>query len=117
MARPYDDFFTPPKGRLQVSVVSDSRFGVKGKALAKPGKEYELSRIGSRFEYSSVAGRTPPLAPGLTALDMIRQTLDRYLSGMKAYGMAGYTPNDPTTRYDYMGKGLKLLSNMVCRNQ
>jgi len=41
------------------------------------------------FEYSSVAVRTPPLAPGLTALDMIRQTLDRYLSGMKAYGVAG----------------------------
>lgn len=42
------------------------------------------------FEYSSVAVRTPPLAPGLTALDMIRQTLDRYLGGMKGYGMNGY---------------------------
>ena len=41
------------------------------------------------FEYSSMAVRTPPLAPGLTALDLVRQTLDRYLSGMKAYGMAG----------------------------
>ena len=54
------------------------------------------------FEYSSVAVRTPPLAPGLTALDLIRATLDRYLSGMKAYGMAGYAPNDPTTRFDYL---------------
>jgi len=54
------------------------------------------------FEYSSVAVPTPPLAPGLTALALIRQTLDRYLSGMKAYGMAGYAPNDPTTRYDYL---------------
>ena len=61
------------------------------------------------FEYSSVAERTPPLAPGLTALDMIRQTLDRYLSGMKAYGMAGYTPNDPTTRYDYLDTYPSLL--------
>ena len=34
------------------------------------------------YEYSSVAARTPPLAPGVTALDMIRLTLDRYLSGM-----------------------------------
>jgi len=49
------------------------------------------------FEYSSVAVRTPPLAPGLTALDMIRQTLDRYLGGMKGYGMEGYGG----TRYDY----------------
>jgi hypothetical protein len=49
------------------------------------------------FEYSSVAVHTPPLAPGLTALDMIRQTLDRYLGGMKGYGMEGYGG----TRYDY----------------
>ena len=41
------------------------------------------------YEYSSVAARTPPLAPGVTALDLIRQSLDRYLGGMKAYGMAG----------------------------
>ena len=61
------------------------------------------------FEYSSVAVRTPPLAPGLTALDLIRQTLDRYLSGMKAYGMAGYTPNDPTTRYDFLDTYPSLL--------
>jgi hypothetical protein len=42
------------------------------------------------FLYSSMAGPTPPLAPGLTALDMVRQTLDRYLGGMKGYGMMGY---------------------------
>jgi len=53
------------------------------------------------FEYSAVAVRTPPLAPGLTALDLIRQTLDRYLAGMKAYGLANYVPNDPTLPYDY----------------
>jgi hypothetical protein len=62
------------------------------------------------FEYSSVAARTPPLAPGLTALDLIRQTLDRYLSGMKAYGMAGYAPNDPTTRYDFLDTYPSLLT-------
>jgi len=62
------------------------------------------------FEYSSVAVRTPPLAPGLTALDLIRQTLDRYLSGMKAYGMAGYAPNDPTTRYDFLDTYPSLLT-------
>ncbi len=50
------------------------------------------------FEYSSVALRTPPLAPGVTALDMIRQTLDRYLGGMKGYGMADYGPHTP---YDF----------------
>jgi hypothetical protein len=44
----------------------------------------------SVFEYSSMAVRTPPLAPGLTALDMLRQTLDRYLGGMKGIGMEGY---------------------------
>jgi hypothetical protein len=61
------------------------------------------------FEYSSVAVRTPPLAPGLTALDLIHQTLGRYLSGMKAYGMAGYIQNDPTTRFDYLDTYPSLL--------
>jgi hypothetical protein len=61
------------------------------------------------FEYSSVAERTPPLAPGLTALDLIRQTLDRYLSGMKAYGIVGYIPNDQTNPYDYLDTYPSLL--------
>jgi hypothetical protein len=53
------------------------------------------------FEYSAMAVRTPPLAPGLTANDLIRATLDRYLSGMKGYGQVGYIPNDATNPYDY----------------
>ena len=44
----------------------------------------------SLYMYSPVAMRTPPLAPGLTALDLVRQTLDRYLGGMKGIGMEGY---------------------------
>jgi hypothetical protein len=53
------------------------------------------------FEYSAIATRTPPLAPGLTANDLIRATLDRYLRGMKGYGQVGYIPNDATNPYDY----------------
>ena len=49
----------------------------------------------SVYMYSSVAGRTPPLAPGLTALDLLRQTLDRYLGGYKGIGMEGYD-NSPS---------------------
>jgi hypothetical protein len=49
----------------------------------------------SVYMYSSVAERTPPLAPGVTALDMIRQTLDRYLGGYKGIGMEGYD-NSPS---------------------
>jgi hypothetical protein len=60
------------------------------------------------FEYSSMAERTPPLAPGLTAMDLIHQTLDRYLNGMQAYGIAGYA-NDPKTRYDYLDTYPSLL--------
>ncbi|MGD0697630.1 MAG: hypothetical protein ABSB82_22635 [Terriglobia bacterium] len=52
------------------------------------------------FLYSSMAVHTPPLAPGLTALDMVRQTLDRYLGGMKGYGMKGYGEGYDT-RYDF----------------
>jgi hypothetical protein len=58
------------------------------------------------FEYSSMAVRTPPLAPGVTALDLIRQTLDRYFSGMKAYGMAEAQPDVP---YDFLDSYPSLL--------
>ena len=37
-----------------------------------------------------VAEAAPPLAPGLTALDLVRMTVDRYLAGAKGYGLVGY---------------------------
>lgn len=48
------------------------------------------------WEYSDIAACTPPLADGLTANDLIRMTLDRYLSGAKGYGQVGFacTPSD-----------------------
>ncbi len=61
------------------------------------------------YEYSGVAAKTPPLAPGLTALDLVRQTLNRYLSGMKAYGLVGYVPNNPSFKYDYLDSYPSLL--------
>ncbi|HEY5914647.1 MAG TPA: hypothetical protein VJA21_29000 [Verrucomicrobiae bacterium] len=42
------------------------------------------------FEYSDVALHAPPLAKGLTCLDLVRMTLDRYLAGAKGYGQVGY---------------------------
>jgi hypothetical protein len=42
------------------------------------------------YEYADMARYSPQLAPGLTALDLVRETLDRYLSGFLAYGMPGY---------------------------
>jgi len=44
------------------------------------------------YEYGDIAEHTPPLAPGLTALDMVRETLDRIIAGAKAVGMPGYSP-------------------------
>jgi hypothetical protein len=60
------------------------------------------------YMYSAMAARTPALAEGLTALDILRQTLDRYVEGMKAYGMAGYN-NDPQTPYDFLDTYPSLL--------
>jgi hypothetical protein len=37
-----------------------------------------------------VAAAAPPLAPGLSAFDLVRMTLDRYLAGAKGYGLVGY---------------------------
>ncbi|MDE3066703.1 MAG: family 20 glycosylhydrolase [Verrucomicrobiota bacterium] len=42
------------------------------------------------YEYADIAEHTPPLAEGLTALDMVRQTLDRIIAGANAYGMPGH---------------------------
>lgn len=53
------------------------------------------------FLYSMMAAHMPPLADGLTALDIVRQTLDRYASGMKGYGMADYK-DDPNLKYDFL---------------
>jgi Bacterial alpha-L-rhamnosidase 6 hairpin glycosidase domain len=44
------------------------------------------------YEYADIAEHTPPLAAGLTAWDMVRQTLDRIIAGATAVGMPGYSP-------------------------
>ena len=43
------------------------------------------------YSYAELAQYTPPLANGLTAMDLVRMTLDRYISGMKAYGLVGFS--------------------------
>jgi hypothetical protein len=42
------------------------------------------------FLSSMMALKTPPLADSLTALDLLKMSIERYLNGMKAYGMFGY---------------------------
>jgi hypothetical protein len=53
------------------------------------------------YMYSAMATQMPQLVEGLSALEILRQTLDRYLAGMKAYGMIGYN-NDPQFPYDLL---------------
>jgi len=53
------------------------------------------------FEYSAMADRIPPLADGLTALDLVRQTLERYIGGMTGYGMIGYLL-PPRVKWDFL---------------
>lgn len=40
---------------------------------------------------AQLAQYTPPLAHGLKAIDLVKMTLNRYIGGMKAYGLVGYT--------------------------
>ena len=42
------------------------------------------------FLYAEMARHTPPLAEGLTAMQLVGDSLDRYLNGMKGYGQVGY---------------------------
>jgi hypothetical protein len=53
------------------------------------------------FEFADIAAVTPPLAPGLTALDIVRQTLDRMLAGGTAYGQSA-VPDRPTVTSDFL---------------
>jgi hypothetical protein len=53
------------------------------------------------FEYSMMAERMPPLAAGLTAFDLVRQTLERYIGGMTGYGMTGYLL-PPRVAWDFL---------------
>ena len=56
------------------------------------------------YEYADMARHTPELVKGLTALDLVRETLDRYLAGFVAYGMPGYKmfdTSDPDTQFPH----------------
>jgi Bacterial alpha-L-rhamnosidase 6 hairpin glycosidase domain len=50
-------------------------------------------------EFADIAALTPTLAEGLTALDLVRQTLDRILAGGFAYGMS-IAPDHPAPTSD-----------------
>ncbi len=44
------------------------------------------------FEYAEMAAKAPPLGKGLTCMNLVRATLDKYLAGQKGYGQVGYGP-------------------------
>ncbi len=58
---------------------------------------------------ATMALHTPPLAKGLTALDLVRQTLDQYLSGKKGCGQSGYL-NNFQVPYDFLDTNPSLLA-------
>jgi len=64
------------------------------------------------YEYADVAALTPPLADGLSALDVVRETLDRILAGGTAYGLP-HPGNFPTPSSDTMPSMLIAAANCV----
>lgn len=64
------------------------------------------------YEFADVAALTPPLAPGLTALDVMRQTLDRMLAGGFAYGLPD-VPDHPASTSDTYPSMLIAAANCV----
>lgn len=65
------------------------------------------------YFYSSVATYAVRLAPGLTTLDILRQSLERYLAGFHAYGTAGYLPEIPHDFLDSYPSLLIAVANYV----
>ncbi len=53
------------------------------------------------FEYSMMAVHMPPLAEDLSANDILRQSLDRYVGEMKGYGMIGYD-DQPNLKFAFL---------------
>lgn len=47
------------------------------------------------YFYSGIATYGVQLAPGLTTLDLLRQSLERHFDGYHSYGMAGFLPEIP----------------------
>jgi len=64
------------------------------------------------YEFADIAALTPPLSGSLTALDVMRQTLDRMLAGGFAYGMP-VAPDHPTTTSDTFPSMLIAAANCV----
>jgi hypothetical protein len=64
------------------------------------------------FLSSMLALKTPPLTDSLTALTLLKMSVEKYLNGMKAYGMYGYNgswedkdagvDNSKSQPYDYL---------------
>jgi hypothetical protein len=65
------------------------------------------------YEYADIASLTPPLAPGLTAFDLVKQTLDRALAGGQAYGLPGATDFPITAASDTYPSLLIAAANCV----
>jgi hypothetical protein len=64
---------------------------------------------GILYQYSDIARYTPELVKGLTALDIVRESLDRYLGGYRSYGMPGFVEShdgakftDPRVKYVFL---------------
>jgi hypothetical protein len=68
------------------------------------------------YEFADIAALSPPLAQGLTALDIVRQTLDRMLAGGFAYGLA-VAPDHPTTTSDTYPSMIIAAANCVREGQ
>lgn len=64
------------------------------------------------YEYADIAALSPPLAEGLTALEVMRQTLDAILAGGFAYGMPAWG-GFPADTSDTMPSMLIAAANCV----
>ena len=65
------------------------------------------------YEYADVARHTPPLADGLSALLLVRQSLDRVLAGNPAYGMTGYRLFDKGNATNYPAASLDTYPSLL----
>ncbi len=63
------------------------------------------------YEFGDIASLTPPLVEGLTALDVVRQTLDGVLAGAHAYGMTA--PDRPADCSDTLPSMLIAAADCV----
>jgi hypothetical protein len=86
---PYGPAFDPVRRNFLNALQLNPQFRMLANSTAGGPGPFAL------WFYSGIATYGVKLAPGLTTLDLLRQSIERHFDGYHSYGMAGFLPEIP----------------------